>query len=128
MEKSRFLIANSSGAGARQHLLYIWARSDDEISERLPHAEIWDPAPEWMTEEMKTKIGSAHEYDIDDAMDLKLLTTPDDLEFNRNDPPPGIASRMAAGRKIRDLDELAEVVKDPEVPAKAEKFLQQRPL
>ncbi|MGI8407061.1 MAG: hypothetical protein ACR2L3_00915 [Actinomycetota bacterium] len=128
MEKSRFLIANSSGADASQHLLYIWARSADEISERLPHVEIWNPAPEWMTEEMKTKVGSAHEYDIDDATDLKLLTTPPDLRFNRNNPPPGIASDIAAGRKIRRLDELAAVVKDPEVLAKAEKFLQQRPL
>ncbi len=88
VDKRRFLISHPTARMSGKHVLYIWARSDDEIAELLPDAEIWEPAPEWLIDEMKARL-SSREYDIDEPLDIHLLTHPPDVVFDRHNPPPG---------------------------------------
>lgn len=108
VDKRRFLISHPSAPTSGKHVLYIWARSRDEIAQLLPDAEVWEPAPEWLTDEMRARLSSL-ELDIDEPFDIHLLTHPPDLVFDRRDPPPGFeALRDNPGALQRGPDVLAQ--------------------
>jgi hypothetical protein len=111
------LIAHPMPGRSGKQVLYIWAGSEDHIKELLPDAEIWEPAPEWMTEEMKERVGM-REYDIDKPFDIHTPTHSPDVVFNRNDPSPGFDV-------LRDDPNALQ--RGPHALAKARKLFRERP-
>lgn len=101
-EKKTFLVARPEPAG-NTALRRVRARSKDESFDLLPDAEIWDPPPEWMTDEHLQRLDSSPVLDIDEPLDTHLMTEPPDLVFDRNDPPPGA--------RMRDPDALTKARK-----------------
>ena len=66
----------------------LWARSKEDIQTQLATVQVLDPSPDWLTDERKELISSVYQYDIDSGLDLKTLTEPPDLVFDRDNPPP----------------------------------------
>lgn len=108
MSKKEFLVA-MTGASDQGAFRLVRARSKSEISKRVPGAEVLDPAPEWLTEEHLNRLRSGHVFDIDEPLDVHMLTQPPDLVFDRDDPPPG-----------------AQIIRDPEALDRAREIFQER--
>lgn len=108
MSKKEFLVRVVAAADEGVIRL-VRARSKSEIAQRVPGAEVVDPPPEWLTAEQFNRLKSGHVFDVDEPLDLHMLTQPPAVVFDRDDPPPG-----------------AKIMRDPEALDRAREIFQER--
>jgi hypothetical protein len=62
--KREFFAVDDYGTGGIW--LLVWARSEEEITNKFSELKVRDARPEWMTDEVYLRLNELRCYDIDD--------------------------------------------------------------